>query len=113
MGQGFSRLLTLFCEMLISKAKVLLIDEIENGLHYSVLTDVWKGISELAEREDIQVFATTHSAECLLAAHKAFQKRPKYDLAITQLFRTKEGVHGRIVDHAHIEAAIDADIELR
>lgn len=113
MGQGFSRLLTLFCEMLVSKATVLLIDEIENGLHHSVLTEVWKGISALAELENIQVFATTHSEECLLAAHKAFQNQSTYDLAVIQLFRSEKGAQGRVLDREHIEAGIEAEIELR
>ena len=65
----FSKLLNLYCAMLISKAKVLLIDELENGLYYSILPQIWRGIATLAESEQIQVFATTHSRECILAAH--------------------------------------------
>jgi len=71
MGQAFERLLTLYIEMLTSKADVLLIDEIENGLHHTVYKTVWKGIAELAARMNIQVFASTHSRECLQAAHEA------------------------------------------
>lgn len=71
MGQAFERLLTLYIEMITVRPRVLIIDEIENGLHSSVYTDVWKGIAELAEKLNIQIFATTHSKECLNAANAA------------------------------------------
>lgn len=73
MGQAFERLLTLFIEMLTVKPKIVIIDEVENGLHSSVYEAVWLGIAQLARSLDIQVFATTHSKECLHAAHKASQ----------------------------------------
>lgn len=50
---------------------VLLVDEIENGLHHSVLPDVWRVIEKAAADFDVQVFATTHSFECVEAAHEA------------------------------------------
>ena len=46
---------------------ILLIDEIENGFHYSTMPDVWKIIARVAADNKCQVFATTHSQECLEA----------------------------------------------
>ena len=74
MGHAFGRMLTLYMEMLVTKAEILLIDEIENGLHYSVYEDVWKGIAALAWSESIQMFVTTHSEECVNAAAKAAKR---------------------------------------
>lgn len=50
---------------------VLLVDEVENGLHHSVLPDVWRAIAKAAQQYDLQVFATTHSFECIEAAYEA------------------------------------------
>jgi AAA15 family ATPase/GTPase len=74
LGHAFGRMLTLYMEMLVSKAEVLLIDEIENGLHHSVYEEVWKGIATLAWGENIQVFVTSHSEECVNAAAKAAKR---------------------------------------
>lgn len=71
MGQAFCRLLTLYMEMLATKAEILLVDEIENGLHHSVYEAVWKGIAALGHRQNIQIFVTSHSPECVLAAARA------------------------------------------
>ena len=45
---------------------ILLIDEFENGLHHSVQEQLWKVIFSLSEKLNIQVFATTHSEDCIL-----------------------------------------------
>ena len=74
MGHAFCRMLTLYVEMLVTEAEILLIDEIENGLHHSVYENVWKGIGALAWSEDIQVFVTTHSGECVKAAAEAAKR---------------------------------------
>jgi len=113
MGQGFSRLLTLFCEMMVSEAKVLLIDEIENGIHYSVLTEIWKGISALAESEDIQVFATTHSWGCIVAAHEAFAATDGYDFALHRLQRVKGDVEAITYDREMLETSLKGELEVR
>jgi AAA15 family ATPase/GTPase len=65
MGDGIFRLLQIILEIPKSKNSILLIDEFENGLHYSVQPKVWELIFELAYRFNIQVFATTHSWDCI------------------------------------------------
>jgi hypothetical protein len=112
-GQGIYRLVAIFSELLASKPDVCFIDEIENGIHYTALPAVWKGIAEVAERLDLQVFATTHSRECLVAAHETFAARNTYDLRVVQLYRLGDETSGRVLDKAHIEAAIAGEIEVR
>ncbi len=112
-GQGVYRIISILADIIAEEARIFLIDEIENGLHHSVLEHVWSGLAETAEKLNIQIFATTHSGECLQAANKAFQKRPHYDLAVIQLFRNDNGVQGRVLDKTHIETAVSEDIELR
>jgi len=49
---------------------VLLIDEIENGIHYTAQAEVWRMLLKLCKHYNIQLFATTHSLEMI----KAFQQ---------------------------------------
>jgi hypothetical protein len=72
-GHGFSRLFSLYCQMLVCRAEVALIDGIENGLDYETMPRVWKGIATLAVSERIQVFATTQSRECVAAARETMK----------------------------------------
>ena len=65
MGDGVNRILTIILALLNCKGGVLLIDEFENGLHYSVQAKLWKIIFDLAKTLNVQVFATTHSSDCI------------------------------------------------
>ena len=65
MGDGINRVLTIILAMLNCKDGVLLLDEFETGLHYSVQGELWKIIFLLAEELNVQVFATSHSTDCI------------------------------------------------
>lgn len=56
------------------KTGILLIDEIENGLHYTVQEDFWKLLFILAKKFDLQIFATSHSLEMISAFNKVAYK---------------------------------------
>lgn len=90
MGQGFNRLLDVYSEIVAAETKVLLIDEIENGLHHSVLETIWRGLFHAVNETDVQIFATTHSWECVLAADKAAGKESKDGLNLIRLDRVEE-----------------------
>ena len=113
MGQGFSRLLSIYAEMVVADKGVVLIDEVENGIHHAVLRDVWQGLTALAQEEDVQIFATTHSWECIRAAHLHFAETLDYDFALHRLDRTKEGVKLVTYDREMLESALQAELEVR
>jgi len=71
LGQAFARTLQVYCEIFAERPQILLVDEIENGLYFEGLEDYWKGLMAVLEDQDVQLFATTHSRECMEAAHRA------------------------------------------
>jgi AAA15 family ATPase/GTPase len=113
LGQGFNRLLSIYAGILASGKNVLLIDEIENGLHHEILPEVWRGIRALAESEDVQVFATTHSWEAVSAAHEAFAETLDYDFALHRLVQVGEDVQVQTLDREGIEASVRGLLEVR
>lgn len=74
MGDGMTRLFHLVLALVNAKDGTLLIDEFENGLHWSVLPKVWDTVFRLAEKLNVQVFATTHSRDCILGFKKAWEQ---------------------------------------
>lgn len=74
LGEGMSRLFYIMLSLVNSKNGFLLIDEFENGLHYTVQTKVWKLIFKMANDLNVQVFATTHSLDCVTAFQKTAQE---------------------------------------
>lgn len=67
MGDGINRILSIVLGLVNSDEGYLLIDEFENGLHHSVQEDLWKMIFELSKILKIQIFATSHSDDCIAA----------------------------------------------
>ncbi len=64
MGDGIWRMLGLTLAIVNAKNGVLLVDEIDTGLHFSAMSNMWKLIWEIAKRLNVQVFATTHNSDC-------------------------------------------------
>ena len=71
MGEGMTRAARLMLAICATPGGVVLIDEIETGLHHSILPKVWQSVDAAAKNFDTQVIATTHSYECLEAACQA------------------------------------------
>lgn len=88
MGDGITRLLGLALALVGAKGGVLLVDEIDTGLHYTVLTKMWRLVLETAARLDVQVFATTHSRDCYEALAEVAEPG-RHDVSLQRIERDK------------------------
>ncbi len=113
MGEGVQRILSIVLAIAVAKHGMVLIDEIENGLYYSVMADVWKAIAEAARQADVQVFATTHSYECIQAAHEAFVEGGTYDFALHRLDWEEGGIEAVTYDQESLETGLELYHEVR
>jgi ABC-type branched-subunit amino acid transport system ATPase component len=64
MGDGLWRMLGLALAIATAEGGVLLVDEIDTGLHFTVMDRMWKLVDAASRRLSVQVFATTHSRDC-------------------------------------------------
>ena len=67
LGEGINRYIAILCAIWASKDGVLLIDEIENGIHYTNYKKLWQIIFKASVEANCQIFITTHSKECISA----------------------------------------------
>lgn len=74
LGDGLSRFLSILLGVYAEDSGYILIDEIETGLHHSTLQAMWSAIRKAAIAVDVQIFATTHSEECIEAANAVFSE---------------------------------------
>jgi len=113
MGDGMNRLFGLGMALACAKDGILLIDEIENGIHWSALSDVWKFVVKVAKRLNVQVFATTHSNDCL----RAFQVGTKDDeemVGVAVRIEMKNGeFDAEIFDESRLAVIAKEAIEIR
>ena len=114
LGDGMNRLLGISLCLTEAKGSCLLIDEVENGIHWSVQPKLWKLIMATAERLNVQVFATTHSSDCVTGFAKAAVENEDVEGLLIRLEATEDGGHRAvIVDEDDLEVAARNDIELR
>ncbi len=115
MGDGFLRILYLIMVMLENQNGVVLIDEIENGLYPSSQEILWDAIFKAAKEFNVQVFATTHSIECIMAFSSAYAKQSQADDDIRLYRIEKDGDKFRAVtyDHEVLEASLERKWEVR
>ena len=116
LGQAFTRTLEIYCEIFANQPKVLLIDEIENGLYYEGLEDFWRGLLGVLDDQDVQLFATTHSRECMEAAHRAAKERTDDPLRFLRLDRQVDDTTKIVATSfgsEEMETAIKSDLEMR
>jgi hypothetical protein len=67
-GDGINKLINLILIMLANPGAVILVDEIENGFHYTFFPKLWKLVGNLASETKCQIIATSHSYECINGA---------------------------------------------
>jgi len=90
----------------------VIVDEIENGLHYSVLPDVWKLIFKTAKDLNVQVFATTHSKDCIEAFAQAAYDSPE-DGMLIRLERQGEKIVAKTIEEEMLVDAVNYEVEVR
>lgn len=112
LGEGMSRIFSIMLGMTNSRAGRLLIDEIENGLHYRIHEKLWRHLFEVAGQLDVQVFATTHSWSCLEAFQAAARTHPQEGILIRLDRRESESI-AFLFDEDDLAVVAEQSIEVR
>ncbi len=113
LGDGMQRMFGIALALVSARNGILLIDEIENSLYYSAQPDLWHLIFRVAYQLNIQVFATTHSWDCI----EAFQMAAKEDIQTDGVLIRLESKKGKIIptlyDERQLGIATREKIEVR
>ncbi|MBE8233560.1 MAG: AAA family ATPase, partial [Endozoicomonadaceae bacterium] len=118
LGDGMVRILQLVLKVFSAKDGFLLIDEFENGLHYSVQEKVWKLLFELAKNLNIQIFATTHSWDCIESFSKIAIENKEIEGVLFRVGKSiRKSDKGRVISTIFNEGQLynvtQSDVEVR
>jgi len=118
LGDGMLRVLQIAIKLVSAQGGFLLIDEFENGLHYSTQEKIWALLFEMAEKLDIQVFATTHSWDCIESFTKVAIENETTEGVLFRMGRSakasnKGQVIATVYDKERLYNITQADIEVR
>jgi hypothetical protein len=113
MGEGIQRCLDIAVTLASEESMLLGIDEIENGLHHSTLESVWNWLATVSANQNMQLFATTHSEECVQAACRAFSALNDEGLRVIRLDRRAHETVVTVYDRNLVAAAERMGVEIR
>ena len=82
MGDGARKILSILTSIYECKNGIVLIDELSNGFHYSVMKGVWRAIVSVAKKNNVQIFATTHDLDSIKGLRDAAMSGEEYDDSI-------------------------------
>lgn len=115
-GDGLRRFLNIVAGSANPQNTILLIDEIDNGLHYSAYKKLWEAIFALAVSTNKQIFVTTHSKETLLKLNEMLEEHPEYqdEMALYTLEQTKlKGHQAYRLPYEGLAEACKNNVEIR
>jgi len=113
LGDAIIRLYAVGLAMAVSTNGFLVIDEIENGIHFTVQRTFYRMILEAAQELNVQVFATTHSFECIKAFSRAATEGKVSDVALIRIEDHNGDLRAVEYSEEELEIARAQDIEVR
>lgn len=113
LGDGMNRILGIALALVNAKNGILLVDEIENGIHYSVQQELWRLIIRVSERLNVQVFATSHSWDCIEAFQEAAAENQEVEGLLIRLALKASDVQATVFDERELGIATREQIEVR
>jgi len=116
LGDGAQRMLLMAIALVSAQNNMLLIDEIETGLHYSVLEKLWEIIFKYAEELNVQVFVTTHSSDAIKSFTYTLEKEGNKDQGAyfrLQANRKNGDIEAIDYDLEKLELSLETNLEPR
>lgn len=107
-----NKLAGILLAMTEQKGGLILIDEIENGFYYNKLPMVWSALLDFCREYDCQIFASTHSEECLAAAAELAESCPD-DFSIIRTVQKNGETEVRQFGGENFSDALSENIEIR
>lgn len=112
-GDGLRRLLAFRLALAGAKNGFLLIDEIDSGLHWTVMEDIWRLLVQVAVRLNVQVFATTHSYDCIRGLGTLLRAHPELAGQVS-IHKLDQSLPQAVsLQGARIPIAVEQEIEVR
>ena len=113
-GDGLKHFLYIITVLLSHSNTTIFIDEIENGIYYEHFDELWKIILNISKEQNIQIFITTHSKECIESYYKMANQLQDEDIVYIKMTKSKNGnIKTVIRDSKLLENSLEQNHEVR
>jgi AAA15 family ATPase/GTPase len=111
-SSGVNKIVTLILAIIANEDGILFIDEIENGIHTSILEKFWEVLYDLADKNNVQLFITSHSLECMNAAEKTVDAHPD-DFALFKMVDENGKIQAKQFSGNILKNVLESDYDFR
>jgi AAA15 family ATPase/GTPase len=113
-GDGIKSFINIILSLLYKKDRVVFIDEIENGIHYTNYDKLWELILKVSKEQNVQVFATTHSKEMIKSYARVAKKLEDDDIRFIEMGENKQNnIRAIVMDSNRFFRELEAQNEVR
>lgn len=115
-GDGARKYFAIATNLYSCKNGVFIVDEIDNGLHYSAMGNLWKIVLQLSRKYNVQVFATTHNIDSLKGLDSLLKTNEEFqaDVSFYKLLKiAREENKALYYDYTHFAFMLDRENEIR
>jgi predicted ATPase len=109
---GINKLASILLALAGRMQSVILIDEIENGFYYQLLPRIWSTLLSFCKQQGSQIFASTHSEECLRALLRTIGDNTE-EFSLIRTERSNSRSTARVFGGRQLHSAIEQNIEIR
>ena len=113
LGDGAVRTFAVALALAASTDGFLLIDEAENGIHHSIQARFWNMVLQTAQRNNVQVIATTHSWDCVVGFAQAANELEDAEGLLVRIERPPAGLRPITYEESRLASVTKYDIEVR
>jgi AAA15 family ATPase/GTPase len=114
LGDGLYKYISILFSLFICKNSYLFIDEIDNGIHYTNLDKLWELILTISKDQNVQVFATTHSKECINSYARVAKELDDKEIRFVELGKNKNNeIKAIIMDYDRFQNELENTNEVR
>ena len=113
LGDGAIRMFGIALALTNFRDGFLLMDEAENGIHYSLHYEFWNMVLQSAEKQNVQVLATTHSKDCINGFAAAALDSPGISSNLVRIGRRNGELRAVGYSIEELETAAEQNIEVR
>jgi len=114
LGHGIKRYVAIIIAILVNEKDIVFLDEIENGIHYTKFDEMWSIILTISKQQNVQVFATTHSKECIESYARVAKELEDNEITFFKLGHNKKGeLKGMVYPYDWFVDSVEQEQELR
>jgi len=109
---GVNKLIVLLIAIITQTKGIILVDEIENGIHYSIMQDAWSALYDFCREYHVQLFVSSHSLEALRKLYPVMEGHEK-DFRLIRTERKNGQCTAHLFEGINFSSALEQGMDVR